>query len=173
MHETLKKLYRDHENFFKLMDLLEAEIQKMERLGGNPSAEMKELVSYTRNYSDSIHHPIEDHLYQLVLTRTDDGKDVMERLLGHHQILMQMTRELDQALASEAPAAELLKAARDYLAQQRDHMQYEEDYAFPLLKGNLGDNDFNYASGALPADQDPLLDPLMQQEYPKLFAAMN
>ena len=170
MHETLKKLYRDHANFFKLMDLLDAELQAMEKTGTAASELMKELVSYTRNYSDSIHHPIEDHLYQLLLIRTDDGRESMERLLGDHQILMQLTRELNQALASDNNQ-DVISSGRDFLNQQRDHMKFEEEKAFLLLRENLGTSDFEYATGALPADEDPLRDPLMQSEYPNLFAA--
>ncbi len=173
MHETLKKLYRDHANFYKLMDLLEAELNTLESQGGAASELMKELIAYTRNYSDSIHHPIEDHLYQLILSRTDDGKEDMERLLGHHQILMQMTRELDQALTSGVPSAGFVTEGRGYLSQQREHMKFEEEKAFPLLRNHLGAVDFEYASSALPADEDPLLDPLMKEEYPNLFSALN
>ena len=172
MHETLKKLYRDHANFYKLLDLLGKELDTMESKG-SVSALMKELVSYTRNYSDSIHHPIEDQLYQLLLSRSDEGQEDMDRLLGHHQILMQMTRELDQALTQGTDSTAILNAGRDYLSQQREHMKYEEEKAFPLLKNNLDAKDFEYASGALPADEDPLTVPLMQKEYPNLFAALN
>lgn len=173
MHETLKKLYRDHGSFFKLMDLLERELNAMESEGKESARLLLELVNYTRNYSDAIHHPVEDHLYQLILTRTEEGRSDMEQLLGHHQVIMQMTRELRQALEAGAPTAELVKAGRGFMEHQRSHMKFEEEKAFPLLTANLQAADFEYASGALPADEDPLLDPLLRDEYPLLVAALE
>ena len=52
-------------------------------------------------------------------------------------------------------------------------MKFEEEKAFPLLDTNLEAADFEYASGALPADEDPLLDPLVREEYPRLVAALG
>ncbi len=173
MHETLQKLYRDHANFFKLMDLLESELNAMESDGKETGPLLLELVNYTRNYSDAIHHPIEDHLYQLILSRTDAGREEMEQLLGHHQVIMQMTRELRQALEGDAAAAEVINAGRDFLDHQRSHMKFEEEKAFPLLRDTLEAADFEYASGALPADEDPLDTPLTREEYPRLCAALG
>ena len=52
-------------------------------------------------------------------------------------------------------------------------MQFEESTAFPLLREELGSEDFDYAKGALPADEDPLLDPNMEARYPGLFQYMG
>lgn len=172
MHETLKKLYRDHAHFYKLMDLLEQQLDQIKQQGEVPISLLLELVDYTRHYADGIHHPIEDHLYQRALVKTDESRDDMEKLLGHHQIIMQMTRELRQALETQ-DAAEVEKTGRDYLDHQRSHMAFEEEKAFPLLRRVLDAGDFEYASQALPAEEDPLLDPNLWKGYPELHKAMS
>ncbi|RDH89768.1 MAG: hypothetical protein DIZ77_12185 [endosymbiont of Seepiophila jonesi] len=174
MHETMSRLYRDHVHFNKLMGILEGQLEQMKVTDQPPSVLLKELIEYTREYADGIHHPIEDHLYQIVLARTDEGRESMEQLLGHHQIIMDMTRKFRNALDSGSPSRETIeKMGRDYLEHQRSHMQFEEEKAFPLLQETLGGDDFKYATGAVPADQDPLLDPNMQEKYPALFDYMK
>ncbi|QKQ26821.1 hypothetical protein [Candidatus Reidiella endopervernicosa] len=45
--------------------------------------------------------------------------------------------------------------------------------AFPLLQEELKDEDFDIAAGALPDDEDPLLDPNIATRYPELFSYLN
>ncbi|QYZ66146.1 MAG: hypothetical protein HPY30_09175 [Gammaproteobacteria bacterium (ex Lamellibrachia satsuma)] len=178
MHETLLKLYRDHVHFFKLMDIFEAELDRLKQ-GGMTSVDLiTEVANYMRDYSDTIHHPIEDHLYQINLARTDDGREALEQLLVHHQAIMNMTREFRLAIEQLGKPdglsiEEVEKLGRDYLDHQRSHMTFEEEKAFPLLAEQLGSDDFDYASGALPADQDPLLAPGLQERYPALHSHLQ
>ncbi|MEN8165808.1 MAG: hemerythrin domain-containing protein, partial [Acidobacteriota bacterium] len=90
----MKKLYRDHAHFSRLMDILEGELNGMEAAGGTVSPLLTELVSYISDYVDAFHHPVEDQLYQIMLARTDHGMEEMDRLLGDHLVITNMTREL-------------------------------------------------------------------------------
>ena len=170
MHNTLKKLYRDHAHVNRLMDILESELDGLDRVGEPASARLGELVAYLGEYVDAFHHPIEDQLYQLMLARSDSGREQMDRLLGDHLVITNMTRELRKALADLDNNREQAKAiARELLEEQRAHMVFEEKSAFPLLREELGDGDFDNAVRAIPAIEDPLLDAGMQERYPALF----
>ena len=178
MDRTLKKLYRDHAHLLRLTDLLQLQLDELAQTDRPAFDLLIELVSYIRDYADTIHHPIEDHLYQVMLGRTDKGREHMERLLGDHLVITNMTREFRQALEAlrenrGISRDEVEKIGREYLEQQREHMQFEESTAFPLLREELGPEDFDYAKGALPADEDPLLDPNMEARYPGLFQYMG
>ena len=74
---------------------------------------------------------------------------------------------------AETPTAERVNAGRNYLEHQRSHMTFEEEKAFPLISTNLKATYFEYASGALPSDEEPLVDPLPREEYPRLVAALG
>lgn len=178
MHRTLKKLYRDHAHFNQLMDILDQHLENLDHTGSSSSTLLQELIAYVADYVDTIHHPIEDQLYEFTLARTDNGREHMERLLGDHQIIMNMTREFSKALAAvdeneNDSWKEVLATGRDLVKQQRDHMQFEEQTAFPILRKELGSEDFDNAAMALPADEDPLLDTNMQGRYPELFKYMQ
>lgn len=174
MHRVLKKLYRDHSNLTKMMDVFEQQLNDFTKSDQPPYDLLTDLIDYVSNYVDSIHHPIEDQLYQTVLARTDTGRDIMEKLLGDHQVIMNMTRQFRKAMValkqgSGSSKIEVEKMGWDYANQQRTHQQYEERDAYPILREVLNNEDFDIAAGAIPADEDPLIDKNMKSDYPALF----
>lgn len=175
MHRVLKKLYRDHSNLSKMMDIFDQQLNKFKQPDQPAFDLLTDLIDYVSNYVDSIHHPIEDQLYQTVLAKTDNGRETMEKLLGDHQVIMNMTRQFRKALValqqgSNISKSEVEKMGWDYAKQQRAHQQFEERDAYPLLREVLSNADFDIAGGAIPADEDPLVDKNMQHSYPVLFA---
>jgi len=173
MHRTMKKLYRDHAQFSRLMDILEGELNGMEPAGGSVSPLLSELVSYISDYVDAFHHPVEDQLYQIMLARTDRGMEEMDRLLGDHLVITNMTRELRRALDDAGNREQARAKGLELVKQQRAHIKAEEDHAFPLLREELGTADFDHAARAIPALEDPMEDANMQQRYPALFTRLQ
>ena len=170
MHATLKKLYRDHAHFSRLMNILESELEGLGQAGEPASARLDELVGYVGEYVDAFHHPIEDQLFQMLLARSDSGREQLDQLLGDHLVITNMTRELRKALADlDHNREQVLVIGRELLEQQRSHMEFEEKSAFPLLRDELSDADFDNAARAIPAIEDPLLDTGMEERYPALF----
>ena len=178
MHATLKKLYRDHAHFNRLMDLLERQLDGLEEGSGPVPPLLTELVAYVADYVDTFHHPVEDQLYQLMLARSDTGREQLDRLLGDHQLLTNVTRKLRKALAAiegngAQARSEALALGRELVRDQRAHMQFEEKEAFPLLREELAAEAFDQAAAAIPAMEDPLLDAAQQKRYPALFACLG
>lgn len=173
MHKVLKKLYRDHAHFVQLMDIFEGELDKYSNGGELASELVTDVIDYIDHYADNIHHPIEDQLYQTQLARSDNGREVFEKLLVQHQVLMTLTKEFKRAFAANAQGTavspdEVVQKGRDYILQQRNHLKFEENDAFPLLKDELSDEDFDIAAGALPDEEDPLMDSHLKDNYPTL-----
>lgn len=175
MHRTLKKLYRDHAHFNQLMNILEQQLGTLENASQAVPDLLQELVRYSRDYADDIHHPIEDQLYEIMLARTDDGHDIMEELLIQHLQIIKMTRELRQAMEQplSSSAGRIGQLAQEYTHFQRQHMELEEKEAFPLLRASLGDQDFDNAASAIPPEEDPLENRDFQEQYPTLFAYLE
>lgn len=175
MHRTLKKLYRDHAHFNQLMDILEQQLIAL--TGGSQTASnlLQELVRYSHDYADGIHHPIEDQLYEVMLARTDDGREIMEELLVQHLQITNMTLKLKQVTAEPLAGAtdNIEQLGLEYVQFQRQHMQFEEKEAFPLLRASLGDQDFDDAAGAIPAEEDPLENSDFRKQYPALFTYLE
>lgn len=172
MHKTLKKLYRDHAHFNKLLKILDQQLDALQV--GSPLAPdlLKELVRYSHEYSDGIHHPVEDQLYTMLLARSDAGSDVMEQLLVQHLQITNMTMGLRRVMEQDSGVfmEEIIRLGKEYAQLQREHMELEEKEAFTLLRQSLADKDFDVAAGAIPTDQDPLEDTNMHERYPALFA---
>lgn len=173
MHKVMKKLYRDHAHFVQLLDIFEGELNKYND-GGDLAADLvTDVIDYIDHYADTIHHPIEDQLYQTQLARSDNGREVLEKLLVQHQVIMTLTKEFKLAFAANAQGTavspdEVVQKGRDYIEQQRNHQKFEESDAFPLLNRELSDEDFDNAAGALPDEEDPLLSAHLKENYPAL-----
>lgn len=177
MHKVLKKLYRDHAHFSRLIDMLEQQLDQLQKGGEANQALISEIVDYMAEYADAIHHPIEDQLYQIMLARSDLGKEPIEKLLSEHLITTELTRQLKLALdamkqSGEAANDQVDKTGREMITHQRQHMLFEEKEAFPVLRDQLDDPAFDNAAAALPAEEDPLLDSNMKSRYPTLFNRM-
>lgn len=178
MHRTLERLYRDHAHFHGLIDILEDELSRITAGEFFDTGLLLELVDYFKEYADTIHHPIEDQLYEQQLARSDSGREPMEQLLGHHLILGDMNRQLREALqrtqqGSAEAATSVASLGHLFITEQRDHMRSEESRAFPLLTTSLSDEAFALAAAAIPAVDDPLLDNRMRGRYPTLFERLS
>ncbi len=174
MHRTLKKLYRDHAHISRLMDALELQLNKIKQTDQPSFPLISEIIGYLGDYADTFHHPIEDQLYQIMLAHSDLGREHMEKLLGEHMITMNLTREFKRALEALSKNSvisrdRVAKPGWEYVEHQRTHMAFEEGEAFPFLRKELSDEAFDVAAGAIPAIEDPLLDPNMTSRYPLLF----
>ena len=178
MHKVLRKLYRDHASFTKLVDVFEHQITELKTADRSTLQLQLDLINYISNYADTIHHPIEDQLYQNVLARTDKGREALERLLIDHQIIIDMTRVLRRDLealdkGTGVSRDEVERKGQEYIEAQREHQSFEESDAFPLLKDELESKDFDNAAGALPAEEDPLLSNELKENYPALFEHLS
>jgi len=175
MHKTLKKLYRDHAHFYQLMDILEQQLKALKSDPETAFGLLRELVHYNHDYADNIHHPIEDQLYETMLGRSDEGREIMEKLLVQHLQIINMTLRLRKETEKRLSQAtdEINQLGQEYTQLQREHMQLEEDQAFPLLRNALGDKDFDNALGAIPAEEDPLENAKLPEQYPVLFAYLE
>lgn len=174
MHRTLKKLYRDHAHINRLMNALELQLNKIKNTDQPSFPLIAEIISYLGDYADTFHHPVEDQLYQILLAHSDQGRESMEKLLGEHMITMNLTREFKRALEALSKSSVISrdrveKIGREYVEHQRSHMEFEEGEAFPFLRKELSDAAFDEAAGAIPAIEDPLLDPNMKSHYPLLL----
>ncbi len=174
MHNVLKKLYRDHATIAQLMFILERQLDGLKAIDRPDTNLLKDLIDFVSDYSDRIHHPIEDLLFQTLHARTDQGRKETEELLVQHLTIADMTRKFHNALqdidkdTAISSLGEVEKKGREYIDIHRDHMQIEERHAFPLLNLALDSEDFDNASGALPTDEALLEDASMQERFPAL-----
>lgn len=169
----MKSLHQDHAQFVRLMNLLERELDRFHG-GDEPAFDLLiDLLDYIGNYADLVHHPAEDRLFQLLMKRTDEGRDEMESLLEQHGELATMTRKFRHDLEAITQDAVIRRdgveqKGRDYIKLQRQHLKQEEREIFPLLGENLSAEDWAGVAADLDVE-DPLCDGRVLERYQALY----
>ncbi|MCK5435948.1 MAG: hemerythrin domain-containing protein [Nitrosomonadaceae bacterium] len=87
MAKEIFNLRKEHVNFKKLLNLLDAQLDLLHR-GEDPDYQlMTDILYYMTQYSDLIHHPREEAIFSLLLERDSSAEqDVAEITRQHHTI---------------------------------------------------------------------------------------
>ncbi|WP_260294784.1 hemerythrin domain-containing protein [Sedimenticola hydrogenitrophicus] len=174
MHYLLEKLQKDHRNLEKILDLLTSQLDHF--LAGRESDfDLKiELLEYMEAYADQGHHPLENVMFSAAKSRVADRADLMDRLIQQHQELAQLTRTFRNSLENiyqggVMPRDELEVQGREFIALQRQHIDLEEQEAFPLLDEMLEEQDWAGIIDQSPSHADPVFDKPDKIRFQTLF----
>lgn len=168
MNELLQRLDQDHRRLEQLLGLLEGLLDEF-RDGLEPDYElMCELMEYLIDYADQVHHPSEDLIFVRVMAQQGAGHALLQQLMQQHQGLVQINRRFKESLEGIVHEEvlrrdEVERRGRELIAQLRDHMQLEDEQAFPLAAACLSAVDWDELLAAAPDVQDPVFghhDPL-------------
>ena len=173
MTELLDRLAEDHRRLKRVMDLLEASLDRFHQ-GEEPDYELlTEVLQYMSDYADQVHHPSEDLLYERALQQSGQGRDVLRRLMVQHQELAQLNRRFRASLEGIVneeviPRDEVEQQGRELLQALTDHMALEDDQAFPILKTLFDDAVWEELARQAPKAGDPVFG----EDNPEQFRAL-
>lgn len=153
----------EHVRFAKLLDTLEAELDRFHRAEHPDYGLMLDVMRYMRTYPHTQHHPREDLAFNKVAERDPRAARMVTDLVKEHDVidedgehLVRMLEGcLDEAILSRN---EVEEPGREFIRRLRTHMQSEE-VLFPFVATWLDDNDWAAIDRAIPPEVDPLLDP--------------
>ncbi len=122
---------------------------------------LRAMVSYLDAYPEQRHHPKEDRLlFGRLQARTDEGKELLDKLFRQHAGTAERIQLLESALAAyeQNPAdVSALAAAFDIYAEfYRNHMILEEREILPLLRKHFTAEDWAEIDAELTADGNNL-----------------
>jgi len=173
MSTVMQSLHRDHCNLGKLLDLLSGQIEIF-RQGRRPDFDlMIDIMDYIENYSDVVHHPKEDLIYNAMRARSELARGAIDRLLDEHKILSESTREFRQTLEGIMGDAvtsrdTVEQRGEEFIAMQRRHLNAEEGQVFPLVNQVLSEQDLAAIDASL-AGEDPLFGESSDAHYQTLY----
>lgn len=136
---------------------------------------MQDVVRYMHDYSDKVHHPTEDLMFDKLVKRKPNRKKDVARLRRDHRFLEKNTSDLMKLLGTAAESqtpediAAVRDAARKYTQSLRQHMQFEEEELFPSATRCLASKDWRDIEAHLDAAEDPLFGPTVQRDYRVLY----
>lgn len=170
MTDDIDKLQKDHLDFAKLLDLLEAEIGLFHR-GEQPDYElMLEIFYCMTRYPDCFHHPKEELVFAKLAERDASTKPAVQELTLEHRVIaesgLQFVDNLNAALAGAVLTREAVEIpGLEYVARYRSHIEREERELFPLARTLLRRDDWTEIDAALEPSEAPLSGPQIEARY--------
>lgn len=164
MSDLTSAWHAEHAQFARLLNLLDAQINRFHD-GETPDYElMHDVVFYLKHYADRFHHPREDVAFQCLVARDPTMGPKVARLLQEHRVIdahgSELLERLAQATADSVavvPRGALESAAATYLVYYRHHLGSEEREILPRAQKLLSDEDWAAVMAAVVGDgPDPL-----------------
>ncbi len=161
MTQILDRLHQEHKQISKLLDLLD-DILAMFHRGQEPDYEiLSELLQYMEEYSDQIHHPVEEVIREH-LRLAGQNQPYLDVLTRQHEALNEMTRNFRQAVEGvvngEVQRRDQVEAyGREMVTTLRHHLNLEETEAFPLARQVLKEADWAAIKEEVARTIDPRL----------------
>lgn len=143
------QLCDDHKHMQKLLDVFENLLQQLGKRERDPATLtlILDALDYFSVYPDQWHHPVEDLVFERLLGKPIDVRDVVDTVLREHQAIAAATRRMNTlfyAVANDAAVEreKLFGAARDYIELQRQHLKKENEILLPLVAQYLSAADW-------------------------------
>lgn len=158
--------------------LLETMQEKLQEDGMQSLADyylLQDISRYLHSYTDAVHHPTEDILFERLVARDPAAADNVERLRHDHNELetatariRQLVRHAAKVQTDEANAA-AAKAIDNYIVRLQKHIQIEETLLFPRTVECLSHADWKTIGKRLSRVEDPLFGHRVEREYRALY----
>ncbi|MDW3094632.1 MAG: hemerythrin domain-containing protein [Gammaproteobacteria bacterium] len=174
MNNLLDKLHKDHINFIKLFAFIELQLERIKNCEVVDFETILTSIKYMKDYSDEIHHPLENIIFKYFLDHYDAERDVITQLMGEHENMPLLTEKLInmlQCVIIEMPIKrdEFCDDLSNYICIQKEHMNYEESSIYPALYAHLNDNDWQSLKSEVDDVNDPLFEIPRNESYQLLF----
>ncbi len=163
MANEIFKLRKEHVNFKKLLDLLDAQLDLLHQ-GKPPDYQlMTDIVYYMTQYADLIHHPREEAIFALLAVRDSSVVENVTELTGQHHMLAEsgarFHEKLENIINGECEVMQLQEIeepGRLYVTTLRAHMDKEEQSLFVMAEQLLNDDDWKKIETETLSKPDPI-----------------
>lgn len=173
----LDMITKEHSNIAILLKVLE---HKLELIRSGKTVKYKllaDIIAYMHDYADKYHHPKEDLIYDYYSKyRASDSIPLSASELGHqHHRLSELTIELSDVLElilldAVIPLDQMSQKLESYIGFQWEHLKYEEEDVFPLLRTHLTEDDWRHIEQNW--EHSAMSDPLFGSQVEKQFAEL-
>ena len=178
VEQLLSGLRLDHRNMVMLLDLLEAEINRLATAGEPDYDLVRDIMLYVTEYPDVVHHPKEDIVYRHLKSLRPEIHTDLERVETDHQYIEELGRKLRNGIEAISNGAnlnrdELIEKLYRYMDQHREHMYWEEINLFSLADELQHYGDWSEVVLKNNEISDPLFGSRVERKYRRLLAKIQ
>lgn len=159
----MQRLHHEHVNLARLLRYFQAEVAKLGTDERPPITMIQDMLDYISQYPERWHHPLEDMVFEHLLTKNPEGQQKLRQVMAEHESLERLTAQLKvefDALAMDraVPMDRLKSDAEKFLTLQLEHLNLEEAEIYPMAEKYLGDGDWKELEQRLQTSDDPIFD---------------
>ena len=162
MTQALQIISNEHRNMWQLSVVLDDLCKQLAAGNEKPDAELFGMIfDYIEQYIERVHEPKEEtHLYQAVLRRSSEGREMIARFQREHAetpaAVARLRSQLNTLMQNHPQGvAEFREVVDRYLSLLRQHIMKEESELFPLARRTLTDTDWDEINSAFADSSDP------------------
>jgi len=178
VEQLMNGLRGDHRNMALLLDLLDAEIDRLS-VSEEPDYDLvRDIMLYMTEYPDVVHHPKEDIVFRHLKSLRPEIRTDLERVETDHQYLEESGLKLKNDMEAISNGAkldrgELIEKFHHYMEQLREHMYWEETELFSLADELQHYGDWSEVVLANNEVSDPLFGSPAERKYRSLLASIH
>ena len=175
MHPLAQRLHDDHRRLTQVLDVLEAQIDRVARAEDADLDLMLEAMTYITDFPNRLHHPVEDVLFKCLAAIDPASAGLCQEQIAEHERLFHDSAALNgllEAIQLEeamAPRDHLVHAGQEFVAAQRAHLLREEHDLLPRAQLRLGSAQWDIAAQTASAVSDPLDGTATPARYQSLY----
>ncbi len=133
--ELLDGLRQDHRNMARLLRLLRDETELISEDKLPDFALLRDVMRYMTVYSDAMHHPKEDLIYEGLRALQPSLAEGLEQVEAEHEELAELGQRLQDDIeaviaGTEIESARVVADAKAYMHRLNEHMTWEEEDLF-------------------------------------------
>jgi len=173
--DAIVTLSDEHRYLNLLLETLEEQLQLTDLTAAGDFFLIQDIVHYMHEYTDVVHHPTEDLMFETLVQRNPDRAKDVARLRRDHKVMHKETAGIQKLMdvAAKRQTAEAAEAVRvatgKYIDRLRQHIHIEETELFPSAVRCLASRDWHAIEVNLEATQDPLFGPTVERDYRVLY----
>jgi len=176
MHKIQHQLYLDHHHIQRLLHCLNKEVDCYD-FNSKRAADLAVILSaldYIVSYPGKWHHPAEDIIFNHLLEKDIKESPLIEQLKNEHkEIALETDKllELFDMVANDCivTADELLGSTRHFITTQRQHVEKENEFIYPLVDKLFTAEEWEVIESKLNIQSDPLFHKPSKKSFEDLY----
>ena len=178
VEQLMNGLRGDHRNMALLLDLLDAEIDKLAASEEPDYDLVRDIMLYVTEYPDIVHHPKEEIVYRHLKSLRPETRTDLDRVETDHQYLEESGLKLKNdieaiSIGAELNRDELIEKFHHYMEQLREHMYWEETDLFSVADELQLYGDWSEVVIKNNEISDPLFGSRVERKYRRLLAKIQ
>ena len=176
MHKIHHRLNTDHYHMQQLLDCFNHEIDCY-GFDSKRSADLDIILNtldYIQTYPEKWHHPTEDIIYNKLLKKQIKESTLIEQLQHEHQEIYQTTENIKEMFDNVVEdciisADKLLTYSRNYIQLQRQHLDKENEYIYPLMDTVFSEDEWHEIENEVKSQNESSFNTPSKKEYFHLY----